>query len=281
MTTANARGDEFSHRIGILGAGRLGLALATRLKSMGADVPLWSRRYENGAQLSSIAAGTYGAVSFDHVASADVLFSAIPNQALFGLSSDERWRSFNGVIFTLGIDAQVQRVRGVLPQALVLRLSPAIPPGGGEIASIGLLDASALADHRLDLARAASELLGPVTWIDEEALYDLTTLLAGPLLTLLKSALSRTVEKSLEAGRLPIQFKDELLDIVFKQLVRRSLGSNESSQRAEGERSTPGGVTEVALGRREHLSGELLGIVKLMLDRITRLREERTNGTNI
>ncbi|WP_439402532.1 hypothetical protein ACNJYA_08845 [Bradyrhizobium sp. DASA03068] len=86
-----------------------------------------------------------------------------------------------------------------------------------------------------------------MTWIDEEALYDLRTLLAGPLLTLLRSALSRTVEKSLEAGRLPIQFKDELQDILFKQLVRRSLGSNKSSQRAESERSTPGGVTEVAL----------------------------------
>ncbi|MCK1738294.1 hypothetical protein IVA79_30935 [Bradyrhizobium sp. 138] len=275
MTMANDVCAEFSHRLGILGAGRLGSALASRLKSLGLDVPLWSRRHENGAQLRAITAGTYLPVSFDRLAEVDVLFSAIPNQALLRLPSHERWRSFNGVIFASGIDSQVQRVREVLSQALVVRLSPAIPPGGGEIACIGLLDASALADHRLDLARAASELLGPVTWIDEEALYDLTTLLAGPLLTLLRSALSRTVEKSLEAGRLPIQFKDDLQDILFKQLVRRSLGSNMSSQRAESERSTPGGVTEVALGRREHLSGELFGIVELMLRRMTHLRKEQ------
>lgn len=157
----NAVCDECSHRLGILGAGRLGLALASRLKSLGLDVPLWSRRHENSAQLRAIAAATYVPVPFDHLAEVDVLFSAIPNQALFRLPSNEWWRSFNGVIFALGIDAQVQRVREVLPQALVVRLSPAIPPGGGEIACIGLLDASAFADHRLDLARAASELLGP------------------------------------------------------------------------------------------------------------------------
>ncbi|MCK1663478.1 hypothetical protein [Bradyrhizobium sp. 151] len=277
MTTVDARCDHFSHRVGILGAGRLGLLLASRLKSMGADVPLWSRRFENGAQLPSIAAATYKPVSSDYVAELDVLFSAIPNQALFRLSSDERWRSFNGVIFALGIDAQVQRVREFLPQALVVRLCPAIPPDGGEITSIGLLDASAVGDSRLDIGRAALDLLGPVTWIDEEALYDLTTLLCGPLLTLLKSAISRTIERSLEAGRLPTQLKDELQHIVFKQLVRRSLGSSGSTQRAERERSTPGGVTEVALGRREHLSGVLFGVVELMLDHMTHLREEQTS----
>ncbi|MFB6465058.1 hypothetical protein [Bradyrhizobium tunisiense] len=213
-------------------------------------------------------------MTFGSVAKLDVLFSAIPNRALLHLSSDQRWRTFNGVIFAMGIDAQVQRVRETLAQALVVRLSPAIPQGGGEIASIGLLDASALGDRRLDLARAALELLGPVTWIDEEALYDLTTLLAGPLLTVLKSAISRTVEISLKASGLPSQFKDELEHIVFKELMRRSLGSSESSRRAERERSTPGGVTETALDRREQLSGELFGIVELMLDRMAHLRQE-------
>lgn len=127
----------------------------------------------------------------------------------------------------------------------------------------------------LGFGKSSFRVAWTVTWIDEEALYDLTTLLAGPLLTLLRSALSRTVEKSLEAGLPPIQFKDELQDIVFKQVVRRSLGGNESSQRAESERSTPGGVTEVAIGRGDHLSDELLGIVKLMLHRMTHLRKEQ------
>lgn len=83
MTMANARCDEFSHHLGILGAGRLGLALASRLKFLGLDVPLWSRRYENGAQLRAIAAGTHLPVSFDYLAEVDVLFSVIPYQALF------------------------------------------------------------------------------------------------------------------------------------------------------------------------------------------------------
>ncbi|WP_439402531.1 hypothetical protein ACNJYA_08840 [Bradyrhizobium sp. DASA03068] len=136
MTMVNALCDEFSHRLGILGAGRLGLALASRLKSLGLDVPLWSRRHETRAQLRAIAAGTYLPVRFGHLAKVDVLFSAILNQALFRLPSHEWWRSFNGVIFASGIDA---KVREVLPQALVVRLSPAIPPGVGEIACIGLV----------------------------------------------------------------------------------------------------------------------------------------------
>lgn len=274
MTAANARGEDFFHRVSILGAGRLGLALAGRLRSMGADVSLWSRRYETGGvQPSPLGNGAYGIATFDSVIKYGVLISAIPNKALLHLSSDWRLRHFNGVVFAMGIDTHVQRVREVLAQALVIRLSPAIPQGGGEITSVGLLDASALGDPRLNVARAALELLGAVTWIDQEALYDLTTLLAGPLLTLVKSAISRTVESSLEASRLPGQFKEELDRIVFKELVRRSLGSSEFAQRAEEERSTPGGVTELALRHREQLSGELLRVVELMLDRMAQLRE--------
>ncbi|UPJ76868.1 hypothetical protein [Bradyrhizobium sp. 187] len=273
MTMAPPRNDGFAHSVAILGAGRLGLALASRLNSIGVDVPLWSRRYANGAPPSSIGRD-YRLVAFDSVATFDVLFSAIPNQALLHLSSDHRWRSFNGVIFAMGIDAQVQRVREVFAQALVVRLSPAIPQGGGEIVSVGLLDAPALGNCRLNSARAALELLGPVTWIDEEALYDLTTLLAGPLLTLLKSAISRTIEISLEARHYPRHFQGELEQLVFTELARRSLGSSDSSQIAEKERSTPAGVTEVALGRRERLGRELFGIVELMLDRMAHLREE-------
>jgi len=118
------------------------------------------------------------------------------------------------------------------------------------------------------------ELLGTVTWIDQEALYDLTVLLAGPLLTLVKSAISRTVEISLGASQLPGQFKEDLDRIVFNELVRRSLGRSEFAQKAEKERSTPGGVTEIALRQTEQLSGELLRVVKLMLDRMAHLRED-------
>jgi len=127
MTTAGARGEEFFHRVGILGAGRLGLALANRLRFKGADVPLWSRRYETGVRQSPLDNEACGVVTFDSVINSDVLLSAIPNRALLDLSSDRRVRDFNGVVFAMGIDAKVQRVREVLTQALVIRFESGHP----------------------------------------------------------------------------------------------------------------------------------------------------------
>ncbi|WP_201836528.1 hypothetical protein [Microvirga zambiensis] len=275
MTKTDVEGGKCFPSLSLIGAGRLGLALESRLRFKGANVPLWSRRYESAARPSPPSTGDGNVVSFETVAKSDVLLSAIPNQALLRLTARQQLRTFDGVVFAMGIDTSVQCIREVLSQALVIRLSPAIPAGGGEITSVGLLDATASNDPRLGVAKAALELLGPVTWIDEEALYDLTTLLAGPLLTLLKSAISRTVEASLEAHQLPIQAKGELERTVFKELVRRSLGSSESTQQAEKERATPGGVTEIALRHKEQLSGQLLGIVELMLDRMANLRAEQ------
>ncbi|WP_394890026.1 NAD(P)-binding domain-containing protein [Mesorhizobium sp. AaZ16] len=272
MIKTDASVDEYLNRVGILGAGRLGSALASRLGSTGANVPLWSRRHERGDQLIPQGGEACGAVDFDTIAKSYVLLSAIPNQALLQLSSRQRLRNFDGVVCAMGIDTSVRCVREAFPQALVLRLSPGIPQAGGDITSVGLLDAYALRDSRVDVAKAVLELLGPVVWIDEENLYDLTSLLAGPLLTLLKSAISRTVEVSLEANGLPSQFKEELERIVFNELARRSLGISEGSRQVERDRATPGGVTEVALRHQEQISGQLLGIVELMLKRMARLR---------
>ncbi|WP_189562150.1 hypothetical protein [Mesorhizobium sp. M2A.F.Ca.ET.037.01.1.1] len=277
MIKTNAGDNESSQRVSILGAGRLGSALEGRLKSMGADVRVWSRRYESGDQPSLSSSGASGQEMFQRAAESNVLLSAIPNQALLALASRQQLRTFDGVVFAMGIDTTIQSVREVLARALVLRLSPAIPQVGGEITSIGLLDAHAANDPRVDLAKATLGLLGPVTWIDEEVLYDLTTLLAGPLLTLLKSTISQTVEASLRTHRLPYQFKDELERVVLKELVRRLVGSSESSQQAERERSTPGGVTEIALRHSEQISSQLLDIVELMLERMAHLRHQWTS----
>ncbi|MER9076828.1 hypothetical protein NKH80_29475 [Mesorhizobium sp. M0904] len=274
MIKSDASVDEYFNRVGILGAGRLGSALASRLESRGANVALWSRRYESGDQLIARGGEASGAVDFGIIAKSYVLLSAIPNQALLHLSSRPRLRNFDGVVCAMGIDTSVRCVRETLPQALVVRLSPGIPQEGGHITSVGLLDAHALRDSRTHVAKAVLELLGPVVWIHEEHLYDLTTLLAGPLLTLLKSAISRTVEASLKANGLPSQFKDEVESIVFNELARRSLGSSEGSQQVESDRATPGGVTEVALRHKEQISGQLLGIVELMLKRMARLRDD-------
>ncbi|MDX8469720.1 hypothetical protein RFM26_28920 [Mesorhizobium sp. VK23B] len=212
--------------------------------------------------------------SIETVASSDVILSAIPNQALISLSP-QHLKGFSGVIAAMGIDAPVRWVRDALPHALVVRTSPAISQGSAEIRAIGLLDAELTGDPRLPRAKSALQTLGPVAWIEEEVLYDLTTLLAGPLLTLIKSAVSRTVEDSLETNHLPLKYKDELETVVLGELAKRSGASWEASGRAENERSTPGGVTEIALRHRDGLSCQLDLIVTRMLSHMSQLRNER------
>ncbi|MFA1621977.1 NAD(P)-binding domain-containing protein [Rhizobium mongolense] len=264
--------DENSLSFGILGAGRLGNALAKRLRSMGAPSPIWSRRYDSHDQVHQFGTRGYEVTPIETVASSNVVLSAIPNQALITLSTGPL-KGFSGVMVAMGIDAPAQWVRDALPDAMVIRTSPAVPTQrGGEIRMIGLLDEACSGDLRLGRARSALEALGSIAWIEHEVLYELTTLVAGPLLTLITSAVSRTVETSLEARRLPLEFKERVETIVLSELATRSLDRRECSLGIESERSTPGGVTEIALGHKEDLSIQLGTIVSLMQDRMSQLR---------
>ncbi|ACL58849.1 pyrroline-5-carboxylate reductase family protein [Methylobacterium nodulans] len=256
--------------VGVLGAGRLGDAVAARMREEGKQVVMWSRRFEDPASRPS--AGRRSGDDLGAVIQSRVIFSAIPNQALVSLSKRGDLRSFDGVMFALGIDAEARIVRDALPNALVVRLSPAIPQDGGEVRSIGLLDNIARADPRVSLAIAALQPLGPASWIEEEQLYDLVTLLAGPLLTLIRSALTRTIEAGLAERGLTPAARDHVMDVVFNELTRRLRGRHDASKQAEGHRATPGGVTEVALSHSTQVSEQLGAIVDKMLGHMQRLR---------
>ncbi|WP_026191120.1 hypothetical protein [Methylobacterium sp. WSM2598] len=256
--------------VGVFGAGRLGDAVATRMREEGKHVIMWSRRFGDSA--SRPVAGKKSGNDFDDVIQSRVIFSAIPNQALVGLAEHRGLRSFDGVLFAMGIDSEVSIVRQALPNALVTRLSPAIPQDGGEVRSIGLLDNVVRADPRISSAIAALQPLGPTSWMEEEQLYDLMTLLAGPLLTLIRSSLARTIEDSLTERGLTPAALDGVMHVVFDELTRRLRGHHSASKQAEDHRATPGGVTEVALSYSTQVSAQLGAIVGKMLSHMQRQR---------
>ncbi|WP_420965463.1 NAD(P)-binding domain-containing protein [Bradyrhizobium sp. B120] len=103
-------------RLGILGAGRLGAAIALRWQSIGNQkAKVWSRRFDHH-DADKPDDLPFGVASIASVMSADAVIAAIPSSGLAELASHHRAiTEFSGTLLVTGIDLPLTDIQRLVP----------------------------------------------------------------------------------------------------------------------------------------------------------------------
>jgi pyrroline-5-carboxylate reductase len=266
-------------RLGILGAGRLGRAIANRWRTAQGRKPLlWSRRFEAGAAAAESAAGgsPYSVAWLESVMEADAVFAAIPSGGVAELASAHpAVRNFGGPLFITGIDLPADAVQRAVPEAMVVRVVPALLPARDDVPCLVLRPASGGA-RRIECVEAILKALGPAHYVEDERTYEVVMYLASPFPVVVRRAVGEAV-----AGILARRGIDERWQPVAERVMWEALSgmgptpARGGTDAAEAEVATPGGVTAAGLAEAGRLSRVMVDTLLLMIDHGEQLRLDK------
>jgi pyrroline-5-carboxylate reductase len=253
-------------RLGILGAGRLGSAIALRWQSIEKQkIEVWSRRFEVGGGAPSVSADDlpFTVAPVASVMSAGTVFAALPSSALAALiARHQSITEFSGTLLVTGIDLPLEAVQRLTPAALVVRAVPALLSAPHSISSL-VLDCH-YAGPRWQRAKAVLEMLGPVECLDDEQAFESIMYLTSPFPVVLRNALADAVAGALTRRRVDPKWQPLAQRVLWDALSSAASGRTQSDS-IEGAVTTPGGVTAAGLREVPTISRVLQDALQVMM----------------
>ena len=258
-------------RLGVIGAGRLGEAIArTWLVRTGQKPLVWSRnglrpgeknsfRFEEGAWV------THWTSAFE----AQSLLIAIPGKAFLQLVEDnEQAQQFTGNIFCASASLSCASLKRVFPRANVFCVSPFLIDGVNSIPMLVLRPSDLPAAKWIE-AKAELELFGEVDVIEDEEIFAQLALLGASW----PSVVLAGVQAAATAGLKGIEDENanRIGHRIFFRAVQSLLASRVNGE-AAAEIATPGGITERGLHSLGDVTSLFETVFKLMQARAAELR---------
>ena len=250
-------------RLGILGAGRLGAAIALRWRSIGnQEAKVWSRRFDHH-DADKPDDLPFGVASIASVMSAYTVIAAIPSSGLAELASHHRSiTEFSGTLLVTGIDLPLKDIQRVVPGALVARVIPALLSAPHSIPCL-VLNGGHAGEH-WDRAETVIKMLGPVHCVSDERTLETLMYLTSPFPVVLRSALADMVASTLAQSRVDPEWQP-LAEQVLWQALSSIASTLAQSDSIEAEVATPGGVTATGLREVPTISRALQDALQIMM----------------
>jgi pyrroline-5-carboxylate reductase len=274
IETRNQQATGF--RLGLLGAGRLGDAIAKVWFARTGEVPLvWSRsgQYPSGDAEKRIDDGAWVA-NWTEALKAQSIVIAIPGRALLDFAEDsEQARTFEGNIFSAAASLSRDSLRRVFPMATIICIAPFLIDDSNSIPML-VLRPPRLPDLQWEKVKSELENFGDIDIVDDDDLFAHISLLGAPWPVVVLAAIQA-------AARIGVQgLQDETAIGIGQRLffkAMQSLLSTQSINRLEQESSgdvvaTPGGITERGLKNIEELTSLLECAFDTMQTRASELR---------
>ncbi len=182
--------------IGVIGAGRVGTALALALSERGHRIAAVSSRRDNTARaLARRIAGAEPVAASDVVARCDLVFLALPDPCVASVAAEHLWRAGQAVVHTSGaLDLSVLEpaaARDALPGSFhPLRAFAAGEAGGNPFAGItcGIAGPPSLAPRLVELAAALGARALRIDGVDRSLYHAAAVFSAGFGVALLAAA---------------------------------------------------------------------------------------------
>jgi len=218
-------------RLGVIGAGLLGDALAKTWLARTGEAPLvWSRRL-----------GT----DWSRILRAQSIAIAIPGKALLDLVEDsararEAARQFTGNVFSAAASLSQQSLQRAFPRATAVCIGPFLIDGVNSIPML-VLRPSDLPVTQWEKARAELEKFGEIDVVEDEEIFAQISLLGASFPAVVLAAVKDAADAGLQNLEDPAAI--EIGQRIFYRAVR-SLLANSGTQT---EIVTPGGITERGL----------------------------------
>ena len=237
-------------RFGLLGAGRLGEAIAKVWFHRTGEVPLvWSRSGSSLNGVSRIPDGVW-VDDWTKVLEARSIIIALPGRALLELAeSSEHARTFAGIVFSAAASLSLASLRRVFPKATVVCIAPFLIDGTNSIPTL-VLRSSHLQDSEFAAALAELRSLGDIDVVDDEELFAQVSLLgaAWPVIVIaaIQAACDIGTNGLNDATALGIGRQ------IFFRAVRMLLSNSHHDSGSHV--ATPGGITERGLNHLGELS---------------------------
>lgn len=229
---------DLNYRLGILGAGRLGEAIARTWFARTGDPPLvWSRGGPRGRTESRTATWV---TNWSGTLETESLLIAIPGRALLELADgSSQARQFKGNVFSAAASLSRASLKKMFPQATVVCFSPFLIDGVNSIPML-VLRPTDLSFSQWLQAKTELENLGEFDVIEDEQAFEQVALLGASWPTVVLAA----VQHAAKAG--VSQLPDENARRIGRRIFFRALNAL-LKQGACHDVATPGGITERGL----------------------------------
>lgn len=274
VETRNQKGAGF--RMGLLGAGRLGSAIAEVWLARTGDAPLvWSRsgQHPPGNAGTRIDGGVWVS-DWTETLKARSIFIAIPGRALLDLAEGgEHARTFGGNVFSAAVSLSRESLRRMFPEATSICLAPFLIDDTNSIPMLALRPPE-LPDPDWEKARTELNNFGDVDVVRDDDLFARISLLGAPWPVVVMSAIQAAARVGVKG------LEDETAVGIGRRLFFRAMQALLSAQsvdapgnEASGDSvATPGGITERGLKNIEELTGLLTSVFDKMQERANELR---------
>ena len=256
-------------RLGLIGAGRLGQAIArTWSARTGEGLLVWSRSGPHPTTETRISYGTWVA-EWTKVLEARSIVIAITGKPLLELAEDsDEAKQFKGNVFSAAASLSQESLRRVFPQATIVCIAPFLITDINSIPMLVLRPS----DHpasQWEQAKAELDNFGDIDVVENEEIFADMSLLGAPWAAVVMAAL----EAAARAGVQRLQ--DEAAIGMGRRLFFRGLQSlltTHAEQNAAGEIVTPGGITERGLKSLGDLTSPFESVFNQMRARADELR---------
>jgi pyrroline-5-carboxylate reductase len=184
-------------------------------------------------------------------------------------------RDFGGPLFITGIDLFADAIQRAMPEALVVRVVPALLPTRDDVPCL-VLRTDGGGAGRGECVEAVLRALGPAHYVEDEQTYEVVMYLASPFPVVVRRALGEAV-----AGILSRRGIDDRWQPVAERVLWEALSSmgptpaRGGSDAVEAEVATPGGVTAAGLAEAGRLSQVMVDTLLLMIEHGERLRLDK------
>jgi pyrroline-5-carboxylate reductase len=265
-------------RIGILGAGRLGKAVANRWREVNGEKPLlWSRRYGKADPSPPLGKDedSFSVNPIEMIMERDAVYAAIPSNGVVELASSNRaLKDYAGVLFIAGIDLPLGTIQQCMPAAYIVRVAPFLLPARKDVPSLVLAseNGEAVRDARATVILGS---LGPVDRIDDEKIFELLLYFGSPFAVVLRRSLREMIASIFVDQNIQAEWQGVAETVLWEALTAMKPERNdEEVGAAEAEVATPGGITEAGLGKSKQLSEALADTILAMIRRKEQLRSK-------
>jgi pyrroline-5-carboxylate reductase len=262
------------YRLAVLGAGRLGEAIASTWFARTGEAPLmWTR---SGPRETS------GAVTWvkewPRTLEAESVVVALPGKALleFAESAVEA-KQFNGNIFSAAASLSRESIQRVFPRATIVCISPFLIDGLNSIPML-VLRASDLPPSQWTQAKSVLEHFGDLDLVEDEETFAHLSLLGASWPAVVLAAVDAAAGTAIERlhNDAASRTGKRLFFRAIQSLLATRAGSLEHEaavERAPGvEIATPGGITERGLKSMGEVTGLFESVFQQMQTRAEELR---------
>lgn len=243
-------------RVGVIGCGVMGSAIARRLAAGGTELALLDHNKEKAKALAEELGGKF----LDNLADPDLLFIAVKPKDFPSLAESLTLKK-GMLVISIMAGISLETLKRGLPSAKVVRAMPNLALLSGESMTT-LVEDPSLDKNKQKEVETLFGMMGKYLWIKEEEI-DAATALAGSGPAFILGVIEGMVEAGISMGL--------RADVSLQLAMQTCLGSvalleatNENPQSLRWMISSPGGTTIAGLGVFEEL-GVRFGMTKTIL----------------